>query len=146
MVVMVMIGFALPIVLAYLASTNHRGLRIAGFRFSADGATTFLWICAALSLLVAFLAVWFAIRNSGGPRFLELGPQTALLPEASLSNKLIKVPYVSISQVRLIDVHGHQYVMVDSTVGNASVGAKGFAKPGLFATFVELLQERVKKR
>jgi hypothetical protein len=144
-VLMVLVAFAVPASVAYIAYTNIKAVRIAGLiSLSPDQASLFFWGLAALCLVAAFVALWVAVRSQAGPGYVELGVTGALLPRASLSAPLISIPYSTITQVRVVNVSGQQMVAVNSAAGQARVMSKAFAKQSAFASFVTTLQERVR--
>jgi len=144
-VLMAVVALAVPVGVAYTASTIQKPLRLFGLvTLSAQGAAVFFWVLSALCGLAALLALYAAVRSQTALGFIELGGQGASLPKASLSSPLRVIPYKSIEQVQVVNVPGQQMVIVKSSVGESRLMSKSFASQEEFAVFLGALGERVR--
>src|SRR5947207_7086428 len=99
-VAMVLVAFAVPCGLAYIASANERPVRMFGLiTLSPPQAATFFWTFAVVALIAAFIALWVVVRNHLGPQHVELGTTAAFVPKASLSRTMLSVPYAAIRRI-----------------------------------------------
>jgi len=145
-VAMLAAAVAVPSGLAYIARGSHRPVQM--FRvitLSPSQASTFFWTFFVLSLLAAGIAVWVVVQSHTGPGYVELGPQAAVLPRASLSRVLMSVPYAAISEIRAIHLPGRQQmIIVESPAGQTRVSSRAFATAADFARFLRALHERAR--
>jgi hypothetical protein len=138
---------AVPSGLAYIARGSHRPVQM--FRvitLTPSQASTFFWTFFVLSLVAAVIAVWVAVQSHTGPGYVELGPQAAVLPKASLSRVLMSVPYAAIREIRAIHLPGQQMIIVESSAGQTRVSSRAFATAADFALFLRALHERARAR
>jgi len=144
-VAMLLVGFAVPCGLAYIATANERPVHMFGLiTLSRAQAATFFWTFAAVTLLAACITLWVVIRNRLGPQHVELGTTAAFVPRASLSRTMLSVPYAAIQRIRTVQVPGQQMIIIDSSVGQSSLMSKAFATPADFTRFLHTLQERTR--
>jgi hypothetical protein len=88
--VMVIAALAVPIALAYIASTNSKGLRIVAFTLAPGQANTFYWLAAALSAAAAVVAILVAFRAFQFP-----GYRTGFGGRSSSPRFSFAIPHVS---------------------------------------------------
>ena len=140
---MILAAFAVPAVLVYIASTNTGSIRLFGLvRLSPPQANSFFWSLACLCLAAAGVALWVAVQNHRGPGYVELQLNAAILPQASLSRRTLRIPYSSIQSVSLVQVTGQPMLIVKSPVGESRLLARGFASEQEFNAFCRSLRER----
>lgn len=143
-VLMVLVTFATTAALGYIAYTNpafHR-TRLLTRLLSPEALPIFFWGLTIISLIASLIVLQFAIRTQYGMRYVELGPMSALVPKAGLSMSPITIPYNTITQIQIMNIHGKKIAIIFSMVGESRLFAKSFLTSGEFTTFIQVLQER----
>lgn len=138
---------AMPTVFLTLATTAGLGYitymnpdvgmtRLLAGMFSPEAPRFFYWVLTALSSFASLIVLWLAIRSQSVACYLEVGPTSALVPNASLPIASITIPYRLISKIRVTDVQGQQIAILSSSVGESRLLSTSFAAPGEFTAFL----------
>jgi hypothetical protein len=140
---MVLVAFAIPAALGYIASTNRGSVRLFGlWTLSPSEAGIFFWSFAGLCLAAAAVAAWIAIRNHRGPGVVELLADAALVPEASLRARMLRIPYASIRSIDVVTLSRQPMLVLKSSVGESRLLAQGFVGAREFEDFCQSLRAK----
>ncbi len=136
MLLITLISISMSVFLSYLALTSIKGVRIFGaIKLSPENSILLFWALSAATLVVALIVFVSTLLNSKGSRQIVLDSNHAILPKASISGKLIQIPYTSIKHTSLQTVSGHNFYVVKSNEGNSTIYTKSFENPLDFVTF-----------
>ncbi|MFC3686651.1 hypothetical protein [Hydrogenophaga luteola] len=143
-VTMVIAAFAVTAGLGYIAYTNPetRLTMVISRLLSPSVPPIIFWALTALCFIAALFTLHVAFRASRSISHVELGPNGALVPLASISMKPITIPYGSIRNIQVKDIQGQQLAVISSTVGESRLLAKFFATPSDFTAFLLALERR----
>jgi hypothetical protein len=143
-VLMVVAAFAVTAALGYIAYTNpeSRLTTLLSKLLSPSAPPLVFWALTILCFMAALFTLRFAIRAPGSISHVELGPNGALVPLASVSMKPITIPYGSIRDIQVKDIQGQQMAVISSTVGESRLLAKFFTTPSDFTAFLLALEKR----
>jgi hypothetical protein len=107
-----------------------------------EAISALLWGFTLFGFVASILVIWLAIRSQTGIRHVELGPSSALIPKASMSMKLIRMPYTAIINVQIVNLQGQRMAVIRSKIGESRLFEKSFATPKAFEVFLQELRER----
>ncbi len=128
LIILVIIVSALPLLLAYIATDNQKGLRL--FRIvtlSPNDATLFYWCIAILCALVALATFFLVFTSLRHPKQVELYATHANLPKASMFGGQLNIPYESITNISRKKLSETQeMVVITSAVGESRLVASQF--------------------
>lgn len=141
---MVLVTIALTAGMTHIASArpDSRLMRRLSRLLSPEAISALFWGFAVFGIIASILVIWLAIRSQTGVRYVELGPSEILVPKASMSMKHIRIPYLAITHLQIVNYHGQRMVVIHSKVGESRLSEKSFATPKAFESFLQVLQER----
>ena len=142
-ILMVVGTFALTASIGYIAYTTP-DLRLTRLLelVSPEFPSLFFWSLTALTSLCCIFAVHFAFSSLNSIGYVELGPNGAFVPSASLSMTPITIPYRSIKQIQVVKIEKHQMAIISSSIGEARILSKFSSSPRDFTEFLLALEQR----
>jgi hypothetical protein len=143
-ILMVLAAFAVTASIFYIAYANpdSRLTRLLSVFFSSEALPKFYWGLAALSFVASLYVLRFAFSVSNAINHVELGPNGAIVPSASISMSPISIPYSAIRKIQVVNVQNHQLAVISSSIGEARLISKFFATPSDFTAFLLALEQR----
>lgn len=140
---MVLLTLFVTAALAYTAysTPDVRLVRLLSQLFSPEIASMIFWGMAVLCLFATFLAIKFAF-SAKALNYVELGPDGAYVPSATMSMTPITIPYKAIKNIQIVNFNKQQIAVISSTVGESRLLAKFFDQPSHFTTFLLGLEQR----
>ncbi len=128
LIISVIIVSALPFLLASVATSNQKGLRLFHIvTLSPNDATLFYWGMAILCAFAAFATMFMVFTSLRHPKQVELYATHANLPKASMFGGQLNIPYESITNISQKRLSATQeMVVITSTVGESRLVASQF--------------------
>ena len=141
---MVLAPIAITLGMVYLAQSSYdEHFKRSFLRFiSPSNLSTLFWSLAAICGLASIYVLSIGMKMSNSLKYVELGPEGAFVPSASMSMSPITIPYQSIRGIQLVDIQKQKIAIISSSVGEARLNCKCFPTPNDFTTFVSALQQR----
>lgn len=141
---MVVLAAAVTAGMGYFAHVNPnvRVTRILAQLFSPEAPPLIYWGLTVLGLIATLYVTFMAVKSTKAVNYVELGPQGAVLPSATISMSLITISYRSIKSVQLAQLGKHQMAVISSSEGQARLSSQFFPTPSDFKTFLAALEQR----
>jgi hypothetical protein len=110
-VIIALLFAACSIFAAHTAIQNTVGLRINGIiTLEADAATVFYWVMSSLGAGFLLLACGMGVRRMVNPRFIELAPDSLVLPHGLFQRKTSRIAYSNIRGVTEAKISGERFL------------------------------------
>ena len=138
-------GLGVAALFAFLAYTNEKGLRIAGFVLSPKEAALLLGAFSLLAMIAAAVALPLVLGSLAGPIDVILEEAHLVVPKASSSfkNDLIRISYAQITRVEERHIKSQQLLVIDSAAGQSRLMSSGFGSEFAFSEFKAQLRARL---
>ena len=112
------------LVLGTKANSNDRGLIISGvIELSANGATIFYWVLAALSFGFVVIAGFLAVVRLTLHQRIVVGENCIAFPRSRWSSEEVTVPYNEIADVSASEVSGQRFLKIVYSGGKFTITA-----------------------
>jgi hypothetical protein len=143
-VLMVLAAMAVTVGIGYLAYANPdvRITRLLSGVLSPEAPPMIFWALTGLSFVATLFTLVVAFKSFNSVNYIELRPNDAFVPSASISMSPIAIPYRSIRQIKIVNVQSYQMAVISSSVGEARLLSKFFTTAGDFTAFLIALEQR----
>ena len=141
---MVLAAISVTAGIGYIAYANPevRITRLLPGVFSPEAPTMIFWALTVLSLAATLFTLSVAFKSLNSVNYVELRPNDAFVPSASISMSPIAIPYRSIRQIQIVNIQNQQMAVISSSVGEARLLSKFFTTAGDFTAFLLALEQR----
>jgi len=113
---------AAAVFFTYLASTNQQGLIIVNIiELSAKGATVFLWVLTALSLVMVALAFFSLINCFRHKRFVLVTRESISAPKSGISSKIVCVKFADIQKMSVENIFTTRILTIKHAQGKLAI-------------------------
>ncbi|SDA27439.1 hypothetical protein [Sphingomonas sp. NFR15] len=126
------------VVLGYTAHDNDRGLLIDGIlSLDAGQASIIYWVLCALSIGFVAAGLFGVVTSLREPREVMVDRTGVTLPAGRWSSDTVTIPFASITDLRIQQVHSHKFLIIRHRAGKHSVMRSMMPSSADFEAFVE---------